>query len=203
MATNLVVENAFIEFNKRLGILASGDYSVAPEVFERTVKDNTSGTPIETAAAIQDIFFDNVRMYLVDTNQNMLLNDVTNTNMYLRESMTKELERSASLRDKTFNDIHKTRERYMGKKYAINHYNFVGTTLQFTMFVILIVALCFTLAKEDKITKTVATYVSMFIIVIYLIILLMFIKQNQLRRKDDWNKFYFSMKQTDTGGSCS
>jgi len=195
--TNLVYENAIINFGKNLGILASGDYSVTPEVFESIVRINTSGTPVETTAMIQDIFFDNVRMYLIDTNHNLMLNDVTNTNMFLRDSMTKEMERTSSLRDKTFNDIHKTRERYMGKKYAINYYNFVGTIMQATMLVILISAVAFSLYKENSISINVAMIITGVVVIIYLIIVLLFIKQNQLRRKDDWNKFYFSMKKTD------
>ena len=201
---DLVMENAFVDFNKRLGILASGDYSVTPEVFEKIVRDNVTGTPVETSAKIQDVFFDNVRMYLVDTNQAMLLNDVTNTNMFLRESMTKELEKTTTLRDKTFNHIHKARQRYLNKKYAIKENQFITTLLQFTVFTILVIALIFGGSiQEAYYSLKTAAIISSIVALFYLVVVIMFLKQNQLRRKDDWDKFYFPTKYDNrSAGSC-
>jgi lipopolysaccharide export LptBFGC system permease protein LptF len=196
MATNLVYENSYINFGRNMGIIASGDYSVSPSTFENAIRDNTSGTPVESTALIQDIFFDNVRMYLLDTNQNLMLNDVYNTNMFLKESMSKEMERTSSLRNKTFNDIHKTRERYMRSQYDIQYYNFIAAVMQGTMFIILCIALLLAFYKQKKISIKIGSIIVGILVLIYVIIVLMYIKQNQSRRKDDWNKFYFTTKET-------
>jgi hypothetical protein len=206
-ADELIMNNAFIDFNRRMGILASGDYSVAPEVFETIVKQDVTGTPIETSARMQEVFFDNVRMYLTDTNQAMLLNDVSNTNNFVKDAIGKELERTSMVRDKTFNHINKTRQRYMAKKYAIRANQFYSGVLQYTILVIIICAFVAGQMKEENLSPLVAGIIAGSTVFIYLILLLVFIKQNQIRRKDDWDKFYFpatiDKNNKAAGGSCS
>lgn len=204
-ADELIMNNAFIDFNRRMGILASGDYSVAPEAFEKIVKQDVTGTPIETSARMQQVFFDNVRMYLTDTNQAMLLNDVSNTNNFVKDAIGKELERTSMVRDKTFNHINKTRQRYMAKKYAIHANKFYSNVLQFTIFIVIIGAFVAGLVKEEKLNPMVGGIIAGVVVFIYLILLLTFIKQNQIRRKDDWDKFYFpsTVDKKNKAGSCS
>lgn len=204
-ADELIMNNAFIDFNRRMGILASGDYSVAPEVFERIVKQDVTGTPIETSARMQEVFFDNVRMYLTDTNQSMLLNDVSNTNNFVKDAIGKELERTSMVRDKTFNHINKTRQRYMAKKYAIRANRWYSGVLQFTILIVIIGAFVAGLVKEEHLSPMVGGIIVGSVVFIYLIMLLIFIKQNQIRRKDDWDKFYFpsTVDKKSNAGSCS
>lgn len=200
--SNLVMENAFVDFNRRLGILASGDYSVSPQVFERIVRDNVTGTPVENSSKIQEVFFDNVRMYLVDTNQAMLLNDVTNTNTFLRDSIGKELEKNTTLRDKTFNQIHKTRHNYLNKRYTTKNNQFVASLLQATIFVVLVLGCLFAMLKDEQLGQNTVIIIASVLVAFYLLIMILFLKQNQLRRKDDWDKFYFPGKNDGRSGTC-
>lgn len=198
-------DNAFIEFTRRLGILASGDFSVDPASFQRIVTENIQGTPIDTQTRINDIFLENVRAYLFNTNQSILFNDVTNANEYLRDTLSKEIDRYATVRDRTFNSIHKTRHSYMSKKYATHYYQFMSVLAQFTIFTILLIGLAFYAYKHEGLewlSLQGAIYASLGIAAVYLIVVVMFYKQNQLRRRDDWNKFYFPTKESSTK-SCS
>lgn len=203
-------DSAFMDFTRRLGILASGDFSVEPEMFHRIVTENVQGTPIDTYTQVNDIFLQNVRMYVLDTNQSLLYNDVTNANQYLKDTMTKEIDRYSTVRDRTFNSIHKTRYSYMGKKYDIEYNRFVAVLLQFTIFVVVLMALVMGaqkhLVKDNQwFTMQLALIVCAAILLFYTLVALMFFKQNQLRRKDDWNKYYFPSRNDSKGSgkSCS
>lgn len=204
-----ISDSAVIDFGRRYGLVASGDFPDNPQdVFEKILSTSINGNP-QDGDAILEVFHSNVHTYLMDTKQATMLNDVANTNQFLGENMSSELTRTMGLRDKTFNHIHKTRQRYFGKKYAINANRFWARVLQITIFVVLLIAVTFALAKVVK--KDVSAFISMktaYIIVgvivsLYVLILVIFLKQNQIRRKDDWNKFYFTTPQDKaSSGSC-
>lgn len=189
-----ISDSAVIAFGQNYGAIASGDLEKT-DIFAEILTSNLYGNANTSENALLSVFHGNVGSYLVDTKQAMMLNDVANTNQFLSENMSKELERTTQLRDKTFNHIHKTRQRYFGKKYAINANRFWATVMQITIGVVLTVALVFGIAKRNTISIQTAMIIAGIIILLYVIILLVFIKQNQLRRKDDWNKFYFVTPQ--------
>jgi|688.fasta_scaffold189671_3 hypothetical protein len=204
MSITVSADDAFLDFTKRLGILASGDFSATPEMFERIVQDNVQGSAIDTHNTVNEIFLKNVSLYVMDTNQSLLYNDVTNANEFLRDTMTKEIDKYATMRDRTFNTIHKTRHSYMAKKYAMNYNRFLTVLIQFTIFITVLVALVFGLHKMyDYYSLNTAIYIAAPIVLVYLLIVLLFYKQNQVRRRDDWNKFYFTSSQDKASGSCA
>jgi len=132
-------------------------------------------------------------MYMNDTEQYKVVNNLANVTNYVAESVDKEFGRLSTLRDKTFSNVHKMRQHYMLKKYDISYNQFVSGIVQFTLFTIVLCGLIYAYAikPEPPITTTVAWGVIAGILTIYLFIVILFVKQSMMRRKDDWNKYYF------------
>jgi nitrogen fixation/metabolism regulation signal transduction histidine kinase len=198
-----LVSRSVLKFNQDLGIMANGQYSANQATFDAYVADTVFGNISAVNAQIQNSIVEDVQAYLIETSQAVILNDIYNTNDYVTETIYNEKKRTGGIKDKTASLINKTRQSYLQKKYSIEYNNFVSMCLQFTTFIVLIVAIMFTLLKQDKINNMVAYLISAIAILIFLIGVVLYVKNNQVRRKDDWNKYYFPSMNGSTSGSCA
>ena len=92
----------------------------------------------------------------------------------------------------TRNEISKARYNYMQKQYNINNNNFIAGVLQGLLLVLGIVAILFCYQRLGKMPMTVACVLSALLVSIYLFIVVLLVRNNYQRRKDDWSKFYFA-----------
>jgi len=153
------------------------------------------GTTRDQLASLEQSFADLQQVYKDQTNQMAIVNDLANTSSYVTSTVDKEYDRLSSLKEKTYSSVHKMRQSYMLKKYDIAYNQFVSGIVQFTLFTTVVCTLIYTYKLTGGISDMVAYGVIGLIAVLYLIIVLVFVKQSLIRRKDDWNKFYFgSMK---------
>lgn len=190
------------DFNKDMGILSSGKYTANQADFNNYVRNGVFGNTLDNSTTIINSVVADIEQYLVDTNQSIIMNDVTNTNDYVTGSIFNEKNRTTTLRDKTSNMINRTRNTFLQNKYQIEYHNFIGSCLQFFTFMILIIACMFALLKQESIPALVAYGVSCTALVLFLLVVVVYIKNNQTRRKDDWNKYYFSAMDNGKGSSC-
>ena len=197
-----LVSMSVLKFNQDLGIMANGQYSANQATFDAYVADTVFGNISAVNAQIQNSIVEDVQAYLIETSQAVILNDIYNTNDYVTETIYNEKKRTGGIKDKTASLINKTRQSYLQKKYSIEYNNFVSMCLQFTTFIVLIVAIMFTLLKQDKINDMVAYLISAVAILIFLFGVVLYVKNNQVRRKDDWNKYYFP-SMNGTSESCA
>lgn len=197
-----LVSMSVLKFNQDLGIMANGQYSANQATFDAYVADTVFGNISAVNAQIQNSIVEDVQAYLIETSQAVILNDIYNTNDYVTETIYNEKKRTGGIKDKTASLINKTRQSYLQKKYSIEYNNFVSMCLQFTTFIVLIVAIMFTLLKQDKINNMVAYLISAVAILIFLFGVVLYVKNNQVRRKDDWNKYYFP-SMNGTSESCA
>ena len=184
-------------------MLAQGDstYKLNSDEIIRTTDNNTyAGYGIKDIVELDNLFTKHIQKYLDETNKLIMMNDVLISNEYLNDTMTTEYNRVAKLSDRTRNTIYKTRASYMQKKYSIAYNNFVSGILQFTLFVFILCAICYAVWQQGVDEQLVAFWraplllggVAMILVVLYLFIVILLYKQYQTRRKDDWDKYYFS-----------
>lgn len=133
----------------------------------------------------------------------MIMNDFANANETLETIMSTEYTKADKLRSKTKNEVQKTRQKYLMKKYKIAYHLFVTNIIQFSLWVTILVALMFGFAREGKyFSYTWAGILSSILILIFFLVILIVVKNHQTRRKDDWNKFYFKSKNDGSQNVC-
>ena len=185
-------------------MLAQGDstYKLNADEIKRTTDNQTyAGYGIKDIVELDNLFTQHISSYLDETNKLIMMNDVISSNEYLSTTMDNEFQRVSKLTDRTRNTIYKTRASYMQKKYSISYNNFVSGILQFTLFVFILIALCFAAWKQGVLeggsteiwrSPIVLGAAGLILMVLYLFIVILLYKNYQTRRKDDWDKFYFS-----------
>lgn len=168
---------------------------------------NTSvvGHTNDHVGLIEHVFIGKVQGYENDTLKQILYNDLANTNTFIENNVDREFNKLSSMRDKTYNAVYKTKQMYMLKKYEIAYNNFAKNVIQFSMFVAVVCALIMAAHYDPKVelNKKLAIAGVCIVLAVYLLILLLFVRKMMLRRKDDWNKFYFSSMDSKGSGSCS
>ena len=185
------IQAKLYEFNKVCNIDAQGNIqSNDPSCHIVPALDGiVSGTP----GSGSENFTFALRHYFEQTKDIMMLNDFRNSTTYLTDVMGSETQRITRLKAKTIDQVHKIRQSYLMKKYRIAYNIFVANIIQFTLFVVIVFAVMFTMrvTYPSLVGTTLALSVSLTVLAIYLLILMVVIKNHQTRRKDDWNKFYY------------
>lgn len=190
----------------RVGLNADSTLSTTEHDLKKIVDaQSIPGHSFDDLVKIQSLFNDRIADYIQQTQELIVTNDLVNMNKYVKENMNSELHRTVQLKDKTVNGVHKVRQSYMMKKYAIGYWNFWAYTIQFSLFLLMACALLVLMAFDPKLqlNKWAASIVAFVIFVFWLVIFVLLVKQTSMRRRDDWNKFYFPTKETEAAGSCS
>lgn len=176
------LQSDIFNFNQTYSISSTGDIPTSSLI-------NINGTGTDYS---YDSIFEPTSQKYFDNTSTLFLNSLLNN----------EVGRMTSLQQKTFNQVQKTRVSYLMKKYRIAYDYFVGNIFQFSSIIVIILAILFGFVKEGKLSLMTAGIIAISIILIYLVILLIIIKNYQSRRKDDWSKFHFGQIKTKSGTSC-
>ena len=164
-------------------------------------KNQLPGQSKDDLSRMQAIINDKFMQYQDGTLSMVMQNDMNNVNSYLSESVSNENARSQRLLESTNNALYKAKQAYMMKKYDIAYTQFVSGLLQFTLFTVIICSFILALIFSNVFNDLWGYSIIIMIISLYLIILVLFIRQNMMRRKDDWNKFYYTTGKNSK--SCS
>ena len=132
-------------------------------------------------------------------------NNLQNVNQYISNSYDIEKKRIGGVLNSSVNDVYLSRETFMLVKYNIAFQHFLINVIQFSLFVAIICAflICFTFYDKFKITWTIAISVISLVLVIYLAGVVIFYRETLVRRKDDWDKFYFNTPESINGTVCN
>lgn len=197
-------ETRMREFSDVMMAQSDGTYKPPVEEITRIADDKTyAGYGINDIVEMDNLFTQHIQKYLNETNNIIMMNDVVTSNEYLNTTMDTEFQRVAQLTDKTRNTIYKTRSSYMLKKYQIAYNKFISGILQFTLFVAILLIACLAAWRQgleipENAKKalwqspTLLISCASVLVVFYLFIVILLFKKYQSRRKDDWDKYYFS-----------
>lgn len=169
--------------------------------------DNQSfpGHTKDQMSMLEGKFSDLQKQYTDQTNDMRIVNDLVNVSGFMNSSMETEYNRISKLRDKTVSNVHKLRHHFMMLKYDTNYNIFVSGIVQYTLFVMVICGLLISLnlrPKGEKLGKTFTAWLIGIILFIYLVLVVIFIRQSFKRRKDDWNKYYFGSMDSSSKAQC-
>lgn len=197
---DLAITNmAASQFNMNNGANAQGGYSNENLLLD-TLNDVFGSIDMSLLAYIVDLE-GVVQTFNNDTNKQIVLNDLSNNNMYIAESLKKENEKFDNIGEKTTNNIHKTRAKFMEKKWAIGFNNFFATIFKFLFLLTICFFIAFSFVRKDKINKTLFYIVVSIVAILAAFVILLYFKSNQTKRRDDWNKWYFSSLNTQSSNN--
>jgi hypothetical protein len=125
-------------------------------------------------------------------NDTMLLNTSLNSTHYIKKDLDGKLSGVVHHQGIAQSNLTKTRYNYMQKTNAISVYRFWINVIVGAIFV----ACCaFVLLGANKMSAWLNYSIIGFITFVYVIIVLLALRNNSSRRNDDWNKFYFGPYQ--------
>lgn len=182
------------EFNKKVGILSTHQFSTTPDEIAAYISNDTVGDATEIKNQMDAIFLENVDGYVKDTFNGIMLNNVGNTNGYLRTNLSREHENAQKLYRNITSQIHKARLGLLEKEYSIHYNRFLSMLYQITA---LVVVLSFILVKavlDDYISLVLSIILIIIIVVIYILFLVVVLRRNSRRNSYKWDKFYFDLK---------
>jgi hypothetical protein len=138
-------------------------------------------------------------------NEAMRIVEIANTtgamSRLLDNSVSSERERVNAVRSSSVNNVYKQRQTFMMTKYASYYQRFLITLLQFTIVVTIICCMvsCLTYYEKTMLSWTATGAIIGLILAIYFMLIVLFYKQKLMRRRDDWNKWYFSSPESSRG----
>lgn len=184
------------KFNKDIGILASHEYSTTPEDILEKIEYDVKGPNLEVRNQIEEIFFNNVYEYISETFNGVLVNDVSNTNIYLQQNLGMELTRLQALLKNIINQINVTRESVLENQFNMKQNYNKAKIIQYTILAVILIFIMMSVAYQNYISYNWMYVLIGLIIFLYLVILYFYIQANQRRKLDDWNKINFNFKPT-------
>lgn len=182
---------AIRDFNNRMGLLASHNYAESPDSISAFIADSSTGSSTEIKNTMERIFNENIEGYITETFNGVLLNNVANTNLYLRENLGSELQRVKGIHENLKNQIYKTRIKIMEKMYTYHHNVFRCKVIKGT---ILLTLLCFAVlgaVETQGVSMNLGIIIIALLLIIYVVILVIALRINNRRRIDNWDKYYF------------
>ncbi len=189
---NSASEQALTNFNKKVGLLASHNFVNTPEEIQAVITSNTVGVPSNNKDFLDHAFDSNIRGYISETFSGVLLNNVKNTNSFLRSNLDDEMGRINGMYNQIKSNIYKTRISVLEKLYVVELNRFRIKIIQGTIFLCI---LCFSilgLLELQKISRNLGIIIICILIIIYIVLIIAALRVNERRRIDDWDKYYFS-----------
>lgn len=178
------VQNAIMQAEQSRGSFVSENIA--------NIMENTSSPTFMTGFETEMDRY--VSQYMNNTNSLNFQNEIYNTNMFMSQSMTLQEEQINHLSEKARNHIMRSRQKYQLKLYDIAYYNFVTNVLMYAIMIVAIsgIMLSMTYKNDPPILSPTLTWsVIGVIVVVYLLIVLIYVRNNSNRRKTDWNKYNF------------
>jgi hypothetical protein len=134
-------------------------------------------------------------------------NNLTNVNQFIDNSFKVENKRINHVLNDSINDVYLSRENFMLIKYNKAYQEFLTAVIQWSFFVAIVCAffVCFTfypIGKPNLSWKAAGSIIAI-VLAIYLCGVVIFYKQTLIRRKDNWDKFYFNTPDSINGTVCN
>ncbi len=190
MSTSL--DEIVTEFNKNAGLLATHNYLSSPEEISLFVSGDVTGQFSDMRREMEEVFITNVGGYINETFNGVLLNNVANTNAYLRTNIASEFERIQLLHSRLKNQIYKNRIDVLEKTYNVYYNRFRIKIVQATTIVTLLCILISGFILANSISLGIGVIMIIGILIIYIVGLALALRVNSRRRIDDWDKYYFA-----------
>lgn len=160
-------------------------------IIKRIDLDSVAGHSSDQLATIESLFKEKINEYLEDTENIIILNDLANINNFANQTVDKETKRLSDLRQRTNSDLIKLKQKYLNKKYTVDYNKFLVVIIKYTFSIVIVVSLLTYCYIYNKINSTLYFVLLGFLAFLYMFVIVIMIKNQQHRRKDDWNKFYF------------
>jgi hypothetical protein len=147
--------------------------------------------------------------YITMTDVMAQMNESTNTNLYLADSLETEIGRVQKLDGRAKNGIYKVRQQHQYYNYMESYYVFVTRIMIFTLIVSLLILTCVALWRMGRITPGMFWTIVLVILALYAIIMTISFQNAAFRRKNAWDKYYFKTSDevrnaaAQSSGSCS
>ena len=195
---NKAVEYALDVANKQGGFYTEGTalkFSKPIDERQKIVdRQSIPGHTSDQLAVIENLFHNKINEYESDTLNMIVLDDLSKANEFAKSTVDTNMDRLNKDLKTATNELQKTKTKYIAKNYDINYQNFLINVIKLTLF-FLVLTVC--------VYYFFATYSMGFFILlgivwfIYLVFIIWMIKSAQMRRRDDFNKFYFFTKETE------
>lgn len=126
------------------------------------------------------------------TSTMVLMNTSYNNSAYVRDDInTRKLEMER-MSQSTRNNIHKVRYTYMQKRRQAAYYTFMSGVMQSLIVIVSLSAVLASMYKLGLLSPKMLAAGVMTMVLLFLLVIAVIIKNNLTRRPDDWHKFYFA-----------
>lgn len=193
-----ISNDAINDFNNRMGLLASHNYEISPDEIGEYVNDSQTGSPIEVQNSMENVFYQNIEGYITETFNGVLLNNVSNTNTFLRQNLDSEMGRIESILNQLKSSIYKTRIKILEKNYTVHHNRFRSRVIQATILLCLICFAILGAIETQGVNMNLGIILIALLLIVYVILLTLALRVNNKRRIDDWGKYYFDQPKKTT-----
>ncbi len=198
-----VITDKVLNFNTDNGLLSTGNYQNSENIINESI-ESVFGTGDINDAGYRLILIGTLNNYLKDTNNFVIFNDLANNNAYVAESLKTETDKMDNIREKTVNNTYKKQNQFFQKKYVINYNNFIKNIIKYIFLLSIVILLIVSFYLQGKVSKFLSILVISILVVLSFVVILIYVKNIQTRRKDDWSKYYFSGMENDkTASSCT
>jgi hypothetical protein len=198
-----VITNSLTNFNTNNGLTSTGDYANSSNIITNSI-ETVYGTSDVNDAVQRTILMTTLVNFMNDTANYVIFNDLSNNNAYVAETLKTETERMTNIKNKTFNNTYKKQSQFFQKKYVISYNNFIKNIIKYLILLCIVITLIMSFYLKQKIPKFIVYIALSVLSVLSFVIILIYVKNVQTRRKDDWSKYYFSgMAKDNTSKSCT
>lgn len=197
-----IISQMLLDFNTANGLTSTGDYENATNLV-KSVIESVYGTREDNEAELRMELLANLYTYLRETEQYVVLNDLSNNNKYVAETLIGETEKVDNVKEKMKNNTYKKQNEFFQKRYVIEYNTFVKNIIKYLILLSIFIIIMTSLYLKDYISNLIFYIIVCSSVIVSLLIILLYVKNTQTRRKDDWNKYYFSgMRVDETSKSC-
>lgn len=195
-----VISQQLLNFNIDNGLLATGGYQNS-QIIQSTI-ESVYGSIQVNDASYRAILFETLKTYLNETNQFVILNDLANNNTYVAETLRSETDRVDGVKEKTINTTYKQQNEFFQKKYTVKYNQFVRNIVKYLILLSIFIMVVTSYYLKGIVSKFIFALIVSISTVLSFIVILIYVKNIQTRRKDDWDKYYFSSMNTKDSSSC-
>lgn len=147
----------------------------------------------QTAYDFRDVLNNEIiPMYSDTTNFMVVMNNSYNNATYINNDFVSKKEEAGRIHQKTRNGVAKERDVFFQQKHTIGYNRFLSGMIQALIVIVAISGIMFGLWAVGKISVKMLGAVVTVMVMCFLIVLAIVIKNNLTRRSDDWTKFYFA-----------
>ena len=197
-----VITDSLTNFNTNNGLTSTGDYTNSSNLVANSI-EYVYGTSDVNDAGQRTILMSTLVNFMNDTANYVIFNDLSNNNAYVAETLKTETERMTGIKNKTFNNTYKKQSQFFQKKYVINYNNFIKNIIKYLILLCIVITIIMSFYLKGKIPKFIVYIMLSLLSVLSFVIILIYVKNVQTRRKDDWSKYYFSGMEKDSKKSCT